>query len=239
MLRERLSMAFFRRMGLPAPREAHARLFVNDSFVGVYAVVETIDKGFLGRSFGADSTGAPRTTAICSSTTTSSEYRFEYPGSNLDDYKIFDPEDPREGRGRATVGTDRGHGPGGERDARTRTSTARCRLPRSRRSSARHLALENFLAEDDGILGYAGMNNFYMYRFEDSKRSQLLAWDKDNTFRSVDFDIMNRVGDNVLARRTLALPQYKNNYLNTLLDAAASAMEPDPRRRRPTRRATR
>src|ERR1700752_4853591 len=32
MLRERLTMAFFRRMGLPAPRETHARLFVNDAF---------------------------------------------------------------------------------------------------------------------------------------------------------------------------------------------------------------
>src|SRR5215204_5375450 len=57
MLRERLAMAFFRRMGLPAPREAHARLFVNDAYVGLYALVEAIDKGFLGRSFGADSKG--------------------------------------------------------------------------------------------------------------------------------------------------------------------------------------
>ena len=34
MLRERLSMAFFRRLGLPAPREAHARLFINDTSSG-------------------------------------------------------------------------------------------------------------------------------------------------------------------------------------------------------------
>jgi hypothetical protein len=38
---------------------------------------------------------------------------------------------------------------------------------------------------------------------------------------------MSRIGENVLARRTLAEPQYKNAYLNTLLDAAGSAMEPD------------
>jgi len=30
-----------------------------------------------------------------------------------------------------------------------------------------HVAIENFLAEVDGIIGaYVGMNNFYLYRFE-------------------------------------------------------------------------
>ena len=48
MLKERLTMAFFRRMGLPAPREAHARLYINNQFSGLYAIVEAIDKGFVG-----------------------------------------------------------------------------------------------------------------------------------------------------------------------------------------------
>ena len=90
-----------------------------------------------------------------------------------------------------------------------------------------HIAIESFLAEDDGILGYAGLNNFYFYRFEDSKRSQFLAWDKDNTFHDLDFDIMKGVNENVLARRTLAQPQYRNRYFQQLIDAANSAMEPD------------
>jgi hypothetical protein len=88
-----------------------------------------------------------------------------------------------------------------------------------------HIALENFLAEDDGILGYAGLNNFYFYRFEDSRRSQFLVWDKDNTFKSLDFDIMRNLNDNVLSRRTLAQPQYRNRYFQQLIDAANSAME--------------
>jgi hypothetical protein len=90
------------------------------------------------------------------------------------------------------------------------------------------LALENFVAEDDGLLGYSGMNNFYLYRFEDTTRSQFLPWDKDNTFHSVDFDILKRVDENVLARRTLAIAEHRTTYFNTLLGAAASAMEPDP-----------
>ena len=92
MLRERLSMAFFRRLGLPAPREAHARLFINDAFVGVYAVVETIDKGFVGRSFGGDSKGGTENDGYLFEYDYVKEYRFNYMGSNLDEYKIFNPK---------------------------------------------------------------------------------------------------------------------------------------------------
>ena len=226
MLRERLSMAFFRRMGLSAPREAHARLYINDQFVGVYALVETIDKGFLGRAFGADSKGGTENDGYLFEYDYLKEYRFQYMGSNLDEYKIFQAK-THEKDADAKV-----YGPIEDMvQAVNETPDAIFNREVSNYLDlgkvATHLAIENFLAEDDGILGYAGMNNFYMYRFEDSKRSQFIAWDKDNTFHSVDFDIMSRVGDNVLARRTLAESQYKNGYLNTLLDAAASAMEPD------------
>jgi spore coat protein CotH len=227
MLRERLSMAFFRRLGLPAPREAHARLFVNDVFAGVYAIVETIDKGFLARSFGADSKGGTENDGYLFEYDYLKEYRFQYMGSNLDEYKIFKPK-THEKDADAQI-----YGPLEDMiQAVNETPNAifnrevAAYLDLSK--FVAHIAIENFIAEDDGILGYAGMNNFYMYRFEDSKRSQFLAWDKDNAFNRVDFDIMSRVGENVLARRTLSEPQYKNAYLNTLLDAAASAMEVDP-----------
>jgi spore coat protein H len=227
MLRERLTMAFFRRMGLPAPREAHARLFVNDAFVGVYALVETIDKGFLGRSFGSDSHGGTENDGYLYEYDYVREFRFEYPGSNLDDYKVFEPKTHEKDADAELWGPI-------EDMVQAVNETPDAVFDREvsgyldLQKLAAHLALENFVAEDDGLLGYSGMNNFYLYRFEDSKRSQFLPWDKDNTFHAVDFDIMNRVGDNVLTRRTLAIPQYRNIYLDTLLDAASSAMEPDP-----------
>ena len=227
MLRERLSMAFFRRLGLPAPREAHARLFINDQFAGVYALVETIDKGFLGRSFGADSKGGTENDGYLFEYDYVKEYRFQYMGSNYDEYKIFQPKTHEKDADAKIYGPieDMVQAVNETPDAIWNREVSPY-LDLSK--FATHLAIENFLAEDDGILGYAGMNNFYMYRFEDTKRSQFIAWDKDNTFHSVDFDIMNRVGENVLARRTLSEPQYKNAYLNTLLDAGASAMEVDP-----------
>ena len=81
--------------------------------------------------------------------------------------------------------------------------------------------------------GYAGLNNFYFYRFEDSRRSQFLAWDKDNTFHNLDFDIMRGVNENVLARRTLA---HAAATATTYLQHAARRRQ--PRRWSRTRGAT-
>ncbi len=55
MLNRRLSMAVFSRVGLPASRVVHARLFVNGEYVGLYELVEAVEKPFLARVFGRDS----------------------------------------------------------------------------------------------------------------------------------------------------------------------------------------
>src|SRR5262245_15173721 len=54
-MRERLAMALFRRMGIPAPRESQARLYINDEYGGVYTIVEDVDPVFLERNFGESS----------------------------------------------------------------------------------------------------------------------------------------------------------------------------------------
>src|SRR5205085_5278722 len=53
-MRERLSMALFKRMGLIAEREAHARLFINNAYVGLFTIVESLDKTFLSKNLGED-----------------------------------------------------------------------------------------------------------------------------------------------------------------------------------------
>ena len=45
-------MRLFARLGIPAPRETHMRLYVNDEYIGLYAIVESIDKQFLARVYG-------------------------------------------------------------------------------------------------------------------------------------------------------------------------------------------
>jgi len=225
MIKERLSMALFRRLGIPAPRVAHTRLFVNNDYVGLYTIVEPIDKGFLGRSFGRDSDGGVENDGYLFEYDYTRDYKFEYLGSNLDEYKIFDPK-THENRAAAQI-----WGPVEDmiqaiNEAPGATFVNDVSQYLDLGLFSKHIAIEAFLAEDDGILGYAGLNNFYMYRFENGTRFQFLPWDKDNTFASAEFPIMRNVNDNVLSRRTLEVQQFRNRYLDTLLEAALSADEP-------------
>jgi len=48
---ERLGYALFRELGIPAPRAASVRIFVNDELWGLYTHVEGIDRRFLSRWF--------------------------------------------------------------------------------------------------------------------------------------------------------------------------------------------
>jgi spore coat protein CotH len=90
----------------------------------------------------------------------------------------------------------------------------------------KHVAVQNFLAQWDGILGYAGANNFYLYRFENSSRSQFIAWDEDNAFRAADFPILEGHDRNMLMRRAMSVPGLRAAYFDALRAASASAAEP-------------
>ena len=52
-IKETVAMRFFARMGIPAPRETHTRLYVNGTYAGLYALVESVDKTMMGRVFGS------------------------------------------------------------------------------------------------------------------------------------------------------------------------------------------
>lgn len=51
---ERLGYPLFRALGVPAPRAASVRVFVNDELWGLYTHVETIDRRFLSRWFSSN-----------------------------------------------------------------------------------------------------------------------------------------------------------------------------------------
>lgn len=50
-VRETLAYALYRAMGVPAPRTAHAEVYVNDELFGLYLLVEGLDDPFLERWF--------------------------------------------------------------------------------------------------------------------------------------------------------------------------------------------
>jgi hypothetical protein len=89
----------------------------------------------------------------------------------------------------------------------------------------RYIAVQNFIAENDGFNGYDGMNNFYMYRLENSTSNVFIAWDEDNAFLQPDYGITTRNEENVLTRKTLALSQYGGQYFSVLSEAANSAAD--------------
>src|SRR5205085_11763758 len=68
----------------------------------------------------------------------------------------------------------------------------------------KELAAENFIADQDSIIGDYALNNFYLYRFLGTLRSTLILWDKSNAFWAVNWDIFHNFNSNVLTRRALS-----------------------------------
>ena len=190
----------------PTPRETHTRLYVNDHYVGVYALVESIDKNFLARIFGAieDDT---QNDGYLYEFDYLDPWTFSYLGSDLAAYAArFDPK-THENKSAAEKF--------GPIENLVRLANE---LPSSQFLSAlgehldlqafvRYMAGQNFVGQNDGFLGYAGMNNFYFYRLENSSRHVFLPWDEDNAFWGIEFPIDMRHEENVLMRKAMEVPE--------------------------------
>ena len=225
-MHERVAMRFYALMGIPAPREAHVRLFVNNEYAGLYAIVESIDKSFLRRVFGNSATGVENDGYLFEYKYATPWY-FEYLGANLDAYAaLFGPVthenastfglyDPVEQMFRAINN--------GSDDQFASATGAYLDL----KLFMRYVAVQSFIAEWDGILGYAGVNNFYLYRFENSTRSQWIPWDEDNAFRALDYPILPGYEQNVLVRRAMKVPDLRAAFIDGLTAAAALAAATD------------
>lgn len=224
-IREAVAMRLFERMGLPAPREAFVRLYVNNEYAGLYAVVESIDKNFLSRVFGAHD-GDVENDGYLFEFRWKSEYYFTYLGSDLAPYaEIFKPQTHEH------ESLDALYRP---IEAMTRTVNEVADPNFASATSeyldldvfVKHMAVQSFLGDWDGFLGYAGMNNFYFYRFEGRNLSQLIAWDEDNAFHALDYPILQGHDENVLMRRVMQVPALRDAYFEALLASAASAAQP-------------
>jgi hypothetical protein len=84
----------------------------------------------------------------------------------------------------------------------------------------KEIAVQNFVAQTDGLLGDFGMTNFYLYRFDQKRLAQLIPWDQDGSFRTLDMPPWQNMGTNVLAAKIWSEPEYRERYLRTLLEVA-------------------
>jgi spore coat protein CotH len=218
LLREPLAMSFLRRLGQPAPREAFAQLLINNAYEGLFAMVEPIDPAFALRTLG-DGNG----------------HLFEYhylhpfyaedPGDDLALYRaLFEPQNHKSDPDDQLFGPIRDlfrEVNAVDEDVWEERVGVHLDLP----ELMRYVATEAFLCENDGFLGYAGMNNFYLHRLSGTSRHQVLAWDKDFAFTFVECSIFNAVNDNVLVRRSLEREALRTLYLDAAEAAAISAVE--------------
>jgi spore coat protein CotH len=230
-MRERISMLMFRRLGVIAEREAHARLYINNAYSGLYTIVESIDKTFLKKQLNENDGHLYEFAFDNSASVANTPFNFGYPGPDPALYapRPFKPEtledDPQGEVLERLFWTINVAG-----DAIWRTAMQEYL---DLKKFIRHLGIENFLAEQDGLTGDYGPNNFYFYRFQNTTKFMFLPWDKSNTFwESPSYSILRNIEDgpeakrNQLVLRALRDTELRELYLNTLLEAADFALGP-------------
>jgi spore coat protein CotH len=222
----------FARMNVAAPREAHARLFVNNEYAGAYVIVESIDSTFISRLFGPRE-GAVESGGYLFEYEHIVDYNMQYLGPDLRAYAaMFRPQthatdalvglfDPIEKMIRTI------------NDAPDEDFAAAVGQYLDLHQFMKYLAIETFMGEFDGLVGLNAMNNFYLYRFQQDGRSQLIPWDKDAALQGVDVPVTARMDANVLVRRGMLVPELRQAFIDTLAECAGIASEPgapdDPR----------
>jgi spore coat protein CotH len=225
-IHERLGMLFFRRMGVPASREAHAKLYVNDVYAGLYTIVEAVDRSFLGKQFGNDEGYLYK----YDYNVDSPPYYFEYRGSDPAAYVPlpFKPETNEADPQPAPI-VDMIRTVAEASDAAFRSQIAQFL---DLRAVLKHVAIELFLGDADGFTGNWGMNNFYMHRPKNQTLFNLIPWDKSEAFRDgATYPIFHNIYDvpealrNRLIIRALAYEDLRDVYFETLLECARLTAE--------------
>lgn len=218
MLRETLSLAVFGAMGIPATQIAFARMTVNDEYWGVYNIKEDVSKPFLGNNLG-DKDG--------------NLFKYEYAdawgfqtrgGGDAGAYipLPFEPKtnekslDPA-----ALVGFVKA-----VNDASESGIVAAVSSYIDVNQFLTYVAIENAVAESDGILGAQGMNNFFLYQLTGQSKFVFLPWDKNNSFNAPEWPLLQGVDANLLARKLLANAAQKQFYVEQVKRAVDSYVNP-------------
>jgi spore coat protein CotH len=209
-IRETVAMRFLTRLGIPAPREAHVKLYVRGEYIGLYAVVEAIDKDMLARVYGAIGEDTQNDGWLYEFTW-QEDWRFTDLGTDLKEVKLRFEATTHESQ------TDEMKYRKVQELITLANQTPEDRLvevlgPRlDLRGFVRFVAAQAYLGDTDGFLGSQGMNNFYLYRLENQDVHTLIAWDTDNTFWGPLFPI--RPDDtNILMQKLMRIPEYNAQW---------------------------
>ena len=218
MMRERLAFLVFEAMDIAAPRNAHARLSVNGEYWGLVALVEQVSKPFLKSRLGEDSGTLFDYQWLF-------RYGFEWLGDDPGAYVPL-PFEPKTNEDRPDVAD----GLVAFVEAINQTPVAGFAAALAPRIDVdrflTHVAIENALAEDDGLVGDQGLNNFYLYEYGQKNRFVFIPWDKDNTFTSGSWPLYRNLDRNVLTARLTADPARRQVYSNAVARATSEFVNP-------------
>jgi spore coat protein CotH len=213
-LRERLSFLVFEAMGIASPRNAYARLVVNGEYWGLYALVEPVSKPFLEARLGEKSGTLYDYEWIF-------PYDFSWLGPRAADYVPL-PFQPETNEEKPDVAAGLVAFVQAINDTSDASFVATMESWLDVNRFLTHVAVENAIAEGDGIVGDHGLNNFYLYEYGGKNRFVFVPWDKDNGFRRADWPLYRNLDANVLTRRLTAQPAQRQLYAEAVLRAVTS-----------------
>jgi spore coat protein H len=196
-LHERLAFAAFESVGLPAPANTFARVRVNGTYWGTYAVVEPVDERFARLRLGDEGGNLYEFEAQ-----SEGGNDFAYRGPDQRSYVPvpFSPEtneDNHDASGLVALMRAVSETP----DAAFLPEVSQFLDPDR---VLLQLALETGMAEADGLTSPFGMNNFYLYQNRGTRRFTIVPWDRDFAFSNPNWSVEFGVQRNTLTRRLLA-----------------------------------
>ena len=216
-IRSKLAYDIMDRMGVAAPRESFAKVYVNNSYRGIYSIVEQIDKTFVKSNFTPDSIGYLHKAYGLS---------FDY---NTGAYTTY--EDMRWAAPLKTKKNEDNYQPLQDFII-TATNTP---------ASNYQNVMDNEF-DTDGFIKQTAVTmiiddrdhycwsawNFYMYLDPDQNKWFMIPWDYD-----LSFSILPQITDPVtfgsncyLTQRMIdEIPEYKNQYFQSLCDVINEGMD--------------
>jgi hypothetical protein len=233
-LHDTLAYEVYRAAGVPAPRTSFARLFLTTNreparHLGVYALVENLDRDFAAEAFGT------RDGAIFKPVT---PRLFADLGDDWSDYEgIYDPKlkiTPAQQQRVIDLARLLTH-------ADDLTFAARVGEFIELDEFARFLAVTVLLSSYDSFLSNG--QNFYVWLAPDTGKFQFLPWDLDNAWGRfggsgsaqdrAEASIRHPwIGEHRLLERLFAVPEFQRRYLDTLERLLGDVFAPDRLHRR-------
>lgn len=207
IIKDKMAYNMFRQHGVPSPRVAHTKVYINDELWGVYGMIEQIDKRYLKRNF-ADKTGNlwknKENSTLSWSGTSPDNYTFELQTNDDENdwTKFIEFIDFLNN----TSDVDFQNGLEAIFDLD---------------EYLRILAIDILINNWDSYIDHG--RNWYLYFEPKTNKMHWLPWDYNfsfdrDQFGTGDFPILLNDIDKILIKRILEVPEFRIRYLNYMCE---------------------